>query len=75
MQVGPQFQSTEVPHIYGAGDVIGPPALAATGIEQARVAVFHAFGESLKSDSAPLLPTGIYTIPEASWWETRRRRS
>src|SRR6478609_3634907 len=66
VQVGPNFQSTEVPHIYGAGDVIGPPALAATGIEQARVAACHAFGATLKSAIAPLLPTGIYTIPEAS---------
>lgn len=66
IQVGAHFQSTEVPHIYGAGDVVGPPALAATGIEQARVAVCHAFGETIKCDIAPLLPTGIYTIPEAS---------
>ncbi len=66
VQVGTHFRCTEVPHIYGAGDVIGPPALAATGIEQARVAVCDAFGETLKSDLAPLLPTGIYTIPEAS---------
>jgi len=66
IRVGPSFQTTEVPHLYAAGDVIGPPALAATGIEQARVAVFHAFGASLKSDLAPLLPTGVYTIPEAS---------
>ncbi len=66
VQVGAHYQSTEVPHIYGAGDVIGPPALAATGIEQARVAVFHAFGNSMKSELTPLLPTGIYTIPEAS---------
>src|SRR5262245_54368237 len=41
--VSAHFQS-EVPHIYAAGDVVGPPALAATGIEQARVAVAHAFG-------------------------------
>jgi len=66
VQVGPHFASTEVPHIYGAGDVIGPPALAATGIEQARVAVFHAFGNPIKREMSPLLPTGIYTIPEAS---------
>ena len=66
VQVGAHYQSTEVPHIYGAGDVVGPPALAATGIEQARVAVCHAFGETFKSDITPLLPTGIYTIPEAS---------
>lgn len=66
VQVNEHFQSTEVPHIYAAGDVIGPPALAATGIEQARVAVCHAFGETLKTGIASLLPTGIYTIPEAS---------
>ena len=63
--VNENFQS-EVPHIYAAGDVIGPPALAATGIEQARVAVAHAFGSTFKTKIAPLLPTGIYTIPEAS---------
>jgi NAD(P) transhydrogenase len=66
IQVGAQYQSTEKAHIYAAGDVVGPPALAATGIEQARVAVCHAFGESLKTDIAPLLPAGVYTIPEAS---------
>ncbi len=53
-------------HIYAAGDVIGPPALAATGIEQARIAVSHAFGSTLKSDLATILPTGVYTIPEAA---------
>jgi NAD(P) transhydrogenase len=56
---------TQVPHIYAAGDVIGPPALAATSMEQARVAVCHAFG-MLKKEGISLLPTGIYTIPEAS---------
>jgi len=55
-----------VPHIYAAGDVIGPPALAATSVEQARVAICHAFEIGLKREMAPLLPTGIYTIPEAS---------
>lgn len=63
--VNDHYQS-EVPHIYAAGDVVGPPALAATGIEQARVAVSHAFGSGFKSDLATILPTGIYTIPEAS---------
>jgi NAD(P) transhydrogenase len=55
-----------VPHIYAAGDVVGAPALAATGMEQARVAMCHAFDIKLKADLAPLLPTGIYTIPEVS---------
>ncbi len=63
--VSEHYQSV-VPHIYAAGDVVGPPALAATGIEQARVAVCHAFASTFKSDLAKVLPTGIYTIPEAS---------
>ncbi len=57
---------TEVPHIFAAGDVIGPPALAATGMEQARVAMCVAFEFDYKDVVAPILPTGIYTIPEAS---------
>ncbi len=67
IQVGSNYQSTEVPHIYAAGDVIGAPALAATGIEQARIAVCHAFDASWKCGLSRLLPTGIYTIPEASF--------
>jgi NAD(P) transhydrogenase len=57
---------TSAEHIYAAGDVIGPPALAATGMEQARWAVTHAFGISAKAELASLQPSGIYTIPEAS---------
>ena len=34
-----------VPHIYAVGDVIGFPALAATSMEQGRLAAYHAFGE------------------------------
>ncbi len=60
-----EWYQTVVPHIYAAGDAVGPPALAATGMEQARVAVCHAF-ELIKKTSATILPTGIYTIPEAS---------
>jgi NAD(P) transhydrogenase len=57
---------TEVRHIFAAGDVIGAPALAATGMEQARLAACVAFDIQLKEAAAPILPTGIYTIPEAS---------
>lgn len=57
---------SEVPHIFAAGDVIGAPALAATGMEQARLAICVAFGFDYKDVVAPILPTGIYTIPEAS---------
>jgi len=57
---------TALPHIYAAGDVIGFPALASTSMEQARVAVCHAFCLKYKPRVASLLPMGIYTIPEIS---------
>ena len=62
--VDDQFR-TNVPHIFAAGDVIGFPALASTSMEQARRAVSHAFGLKIGMLS-PLLPNGIYTIPEVS---------
>jgi NAD(P) transhydrogenase len=52
--------------IYAAGDVIGFPALASTSMEQARVAVCHAFGFTYKRQVSHLLPYGVYTIPEVS---------
>jgi NAD(P) transhydrogenase len=57
---------TSVPNIYAAGDVIGFPALASTSMEQARVAIVHAFDLKYKTKVATLLPYGIYTIPELS---------
>ncbi len=60
-----EWYQTAVPTIYAAGDAIGPPALAATAMEQARVAVCHAF-DLTKKTTSPILPTGIYSIPEAS---------
>src|SRR6266478_6405556 len=53
------------PSVYAAGDVIGFPALASTSMEQARRAVRHALGLA-GSAISPLLPNGIYTIPEVS---------
>ena len=35
-------------------------------MEQARVAMCHAFHLNYKTDLTPILPTGIYTIPEVS---------
>jgi NAD(P) transhydrogenase len=57
---------TVVPNIYAAGDVIGFPALASTAMEQARVAMVHAFDLKYKKEMARILPYGIYTIPECS---------
>src|SRR5918996_5628110 len=56
---------TAVEHIFAAGDVIGGPALAATSMEQGRLASAHAFGE--EATMSELLPIGIYTIPEISY--------
>jgi NAD(P) transhydrogenase len=63
LSVNERFQ-TAVPHIYAAGDVIGFPALAATSMEQARVAVCHAFDFKFKTRVSSLLPMAVYTIPE-----------
>jgi len=57
---------TAVPHIYAAGDVIGFPALASTSAKQARVAMLHAFRPHFEAEPSPLLPSGIYTIPEVA---------
>ena len=55
---------TNLDHVYAAGDVIGFPALASTSMEQARVAVCHAFGVGAKERLSPVLPYAVYTVPE-----------
>jgi len=57
---------TSVGHVYAVGDVIGFPALAATSMEQGRIAAHHACGEPVH-DSSTLQPIGIYSIPEISF--------
>ena len=65
LEVDANFR-TKVPSIWAAGDVIGFPALASTAMEQARIAVVHMFDLKYKQALAPVLPYGIYTIPEVS---------
>lgn len=60
------YFQTKVPHIYAVGDVIGFPALAATSMEQGRLAAYHAFGEACDGITE-LQPIGIYSIPEVSY--------
>jgi len=57
---------TKVDHIYAVGDVIGFPALAATSMDQGRLAAYHAFGEPCQG-MTELQPIGIYSIPEVSY--------
>lgn len=59
-----EFYRTGMPNVYAAGDVIGFPGLASTSMEQARVAVCHAFDLKYKKRVAKVLPYGIWTIPE-----------
>ncbi|HEY0638802.1 MAG TPA: Si-specific NAD(P)(+) transhydrogenase [Pseudonocardiaceae bacterium] len=65
ISVDEHFRTT-VEHIYAVGDVIGFPALAATSMDQGRLAAYHAFGEPAAGLTA-LQPIGIYTIPEVSY--------
>jgi NAD(P) transhydrogenase len=65
VHVNGNFQ-TSLPHVYAAGDVIGAPSLASTSMEQARMAMAHAFDLKYKTGLASILPYGVYTIPEAS---------
>lgn len=58
-----EYYQTNVPGIYAVGDVIGPPALASTSMEQGRRAVCHALGRNPGSAFA-IVPTGIYAVPE-----------
>ncbi|HEV8132809.1 MAG TPA: Si-specific NAD(P)(+) transhydrogenase [Acidobacteriota bacterium] len=65
IEVNENYQ-TRVPTVYAVGDVIGFPALASTSMEQARVAMVHAFDLKYKTHLASVLPYGIFTIPEVS---------
>jgi NAD(P) transhydrogenase len=63
--VNQRFRTT-ARHIYAVGDVIGFPSLAATSMEQGRLAACDAFGIASNAMDA-MLPIGIYTIPEISF--------
>jgi NAD(P) transhydrogenase len=65
IHVDAHYQTT-VPGICAAGDVIGWPSLAATSMEQGRIAVIHAFGMAGDRTLARVFPYGFYTIPEVS---------
>jgi NAD(P) transhydrogenase len=56
---------TVVAHIYAVGDVIGPPSLASTAMEQGRRAARHGLGLP-PGGANETIPIGIYTIPEMS---------
>lgn len=55
---------SNVSHIFAAGDLVGFPALASTAMEQARVAMCHAFDLKYKLAMSAVLPYGVWTVPE-----------
>jgi NAD(P) transhydrogenase len=68
--VNEKLQSA-VPHIYAAGDVIGPPALASAAYNQGRFAANEILkglgcGDECRLPPSLDIPAGIYTSPEIS---------
>ena len=61
-----QHYQTAVPHIYAAGDIVGPPALASAAYVQGSHAVQHLLDPSIEPHRLEMIPSGIYTIPEIS---------
>ncbi len=64
VQVDRHFR-TSAPNVYAVGDVIGPPALASTSVEQGHRAAQHALGVPIEHPASSV-PTSIFTIPEIS---------
>ena len=61
IKVDEEYRTT-VPHIFAVGDVAGG-GLAATAMEQGRIAALNAFEQEVQS-LPQLVPTGVYAIPE-----------
>ena len=56
--------------VYAAGDVIGPPSLASTGVEQAKAAITAMFEEEGAEATVGRdnFPVGVWTIPEIGYF-------
>jgi len=65
LDVNASYQ-TALPHIYAAGDVAGPPALASASYDQGRFVGCHIMGGECDWSLIEEFPTGIYTVPEIS---------
>jgi NAD(P) transhydrogenase len=66
VQVDNRFATT-APGVFAAGDVISPLGLASMAMEQARVAVCHAFGFEYKKETDRFRPSYVFSIPEVAW--------
>jgi pyruvate/2-oxoglutarate dehydrogenase complex dihydrolipoamide dehydrogenase (E3) component len=73
IEVDDHFQSN-VPGIYAAGDVIGPPSLASTGVHQAQQAVVSMFDEGQAKHSSNF-PVGMWTTPECAYYGLTKQQA
>jgi dihydrolipoamide dehydrogenase len=65
IKVGKDFQ-TNIPGIYAAGDVIGPPWLAHVATMEAKIAVERMFGASKREMDYTLIPGCTYCVPQVA---------
>ena len=63
--VGKDFQ-TNIPGIYAAGDVIGPPWLAHVATMEAKIAVERMFAASQRVMDYSLIPGCTYCVPQVA---------
>ena len=62
-----EFLQTSIPHIYAAGDVIGPPLLETVAAKEGNTAVRNALsGEKVKIDYRNI-PSAVFTSPQVAW--------
>ncbi|GAB6061886.1 mercury(II) reductase [Deferrisoma palaeochoriense] len=58
---------TNVPHVWAAGDVAGPPCLETVAAKQGKLAVENAFGGGGNPLDLASVPFTVFTEPEAAW--------
>jgi NAD(P) transhydrogenase len=64
--VDDHMRSVDQPHIFGAGDVVGPPGLASASYDQGRYVGRCVMDPTTDSALIKDIPNGIYTSPEIS---------
>lgn len=73
IKVDGNFQ-TNIEGIYAAGDVIGPPSLASTGVHQAQGAVCAMFEEGPVQQRSSF-PVGMWTTPECAYYGLTKKQA
>ena len=61
-----EYNQTNLPHIYAAGDVIGHPAFVYTAAYEGKLAVENAFGGNTKKRDYSIVPYVVFTDPQVA---------